>query len=120
MEEAQRPPTSAELIRQAREDLARPTMREETMTANRAAERLLDEEDLLEEEELLPIARPTAARSRQRPSRARSVPQDPFASRRRTGQGTANPRAAALVIGAALLVMGIAIAVVLAAATATP
>ena len=119
MEEAQRPLSSAELIRQAREDLAKPTVREETMTSERAAARLLAEEGLLEEEDLPPIARPTA-QPRQRPSRARSVPADPFASRRRTSQGTANPRAAALVIGAALMAMGIAIAVVLAAATATP
>jgi len=120
MEEAQRPLSSAELIRQAREELAKPTVREETMSAERAAEKLLAQEELLEEEELLlPTARPTA-RPRQRPSRARSLPPDPFLSQRRTRQTTANPRAAAVVIGAALLVMGIAIAVVLAAATATP
>jgi hypothetical protein len=118
MEEAQRPLTSAELIRQAREDLAKPTMREEAMTAQRAEEELLIEQEE-EREEVFPIARPTA-QPRQRPSRARSLPPDPFASQRRTRTRSQNPRAAAAVIGVALLVMGIAIAAVLFAATATP
>lgn len=105
--EDDRPLSSEDMIRQAREELdLRPSsdhLESPVPTADPDEDPALVEEDL-------PIE---FVKSRpQRPSRRQgALPDDPFVRRTRSGSGQPNPRALAVVVAVAMLVIGIAIAI---------
>jgi len=109
--EDDRPLSSEEMIRQAREEIALPRY---------VADAHSDPTDLIDDPVRVDrsvddekMSRPPPRKTPRKPARSRPLAPDPFTDSRRVRRRQANPQAMAVIVGIAMLVMGIAVALAL-------